>query len=219
MYGVRLTDDQAHVLQQLELLAKESRPDVILVSGDVYDRAVPPPDAVALLDEFLSRVVLDLGIPVMMIAGNHDSPHRLEFASRVLAGRGLYVCGSVHAHPMRMTLHDGAGPVHFCAVPYAEPALVREALMKRRRSEPRRRNEAPDRADSCGYSRERALCSGCHTRLSRAESRPNPSGRFPWVERIRLTRRSFPDSTTPRSGTCTGLNPRALRTFDTQDLS
>jgi DNA repair protein SbcD/Mre11 len=129
MYGVRLTDDQAHVLQQLELLAKESRPDVILVSGDIYDRAVPPPDAVALLDEFLSRVVLDLGIPVIMIAGNHDSPHRLEFASRVLAGRGLYVCGSVRTDPMRMTLHDDAGPVHFCAVPYAEPALVRETLM------------------------------------------------------------------------------------------
>ncbi len=128
MYGVRLTDDQAHVLQQVELLAKESRPDIILVSGDVYDRAVPPPDAVALLDEFLSRMVLDLGIPVMMIAGNHDSPHRLEFASRVLAGRGLYVCGSVHADPMRMILHDSAGPVHFCAVPYAEPALVRETL-------------------------------------------------------------------------------------------
>jgi DNA repair protein SbcD/Mre11 len=129
MYGVRLTDDQAHALRQLELLAKESRPDVILVSGDIYDRAVPPPDAVALLDEFLSHVVIDLGIPVMMIAGNHDSPHRLEFASRVLAGRGLYVCGSVQTEPVRMTIHDDAGPVHFFAVPYAEPALVRERLM------------------------------------------------------------------------------------------
>jgi DNA repair protein SbcD/Mre11 len=129
MYGVRLTEDQAHVLQQLELLAKESRPDVILVSGDIYDRSVPPPDAVALLDEFLSRVVLDLGIPMMMIAGNHDSPHRLEFASRVLAGRGLHLYGSVQPQPMRVTFGDAAGPVHFFAVPYAEPALVRERLL------------------------------------------------------------------------------------------
>ena len=129
MYGVRLTDDQAHVLHQVALFARDSRPDAILVSGDVYDRAVPPPDAVGLLDDFVSQVVLDLGIPVMLIAGNHDSPYRLEFASRVLAGRGLYVCGCVQPEPVRMTLHDRGGPVHFFAVPYAEPALVREKLM------------------------------------------------------------------------------------------
>lgn len=129
MYGVRLTDDQAHVLQQVVTLAKESRADAILVAGDIYDRAVPPPEAVALLDDFVSQVVLDLGIPVMLIAGNHDSPYRLEFASRVLAGRGLYVSGTVQSEPVRMTLHDSAGPVHFVAVPYAEPALVRERLL------------------------------------------------------------------------------------------
>jgi DNA repair protein SbcD/Mre11 len=129
MHGARLTDDQAHALQQVVLIAKESRPDAILVSGDIYDRAVPPPEAVALLDDFVSQVVLDLNIPVMLIAGNHDSPYRLEFASRLLADKGLYVSGSVQDQALRMTLHDRGGPVHFIAVPYAEPALVRERLM------------------------------------------------------------------------------------------
>jgi DNA repair protein SbcD/Mre11 len=128
MYGVRLTDDQAHVLDQLTVLAKESKPDVLVVSGDVYDRAVPPPDAVELLDNFLSRMVLDLKIPVILIAGNHDGPRRLEFASRVLAGRGIHVFGSVQADVTQVTLGDAAGPVRFFAVPYAEPALVREKL-------------------------------------------------------------------------------------------
>jgi exonuclease SbcD len=62
----------------------------------------------------------------MMIAGNHDSPHRLEFASRVLASKGLHVYGNVQSDPLCITLADNAGPVHFIAVPYAEPALVRE---------------------------------------------------------------------------------------------
>ena len=98
------------------------------MAGDVYDRAVPPPEAVELLDEVLSRLVIDLKVPVVLIAGNHDSPGRLNFGSRLLAGRRLYVTGNLAKTCEPLVLNDGHGPVHFYAVPYAEPAVVRACL-------------------------------------------------------------------------------------------
>lgn len=127
-YGARLTDDQAFVLDQVVELARDTRPDAVLVAGDVYDRAVPPPEAVALLDDVLSRLVLGLGVPVVMIAGNHDSPDRLSFGARLLAEKGLYVAGRVASRPECIVLRDEAGPVHICAIPFAEPAVVRAAF-------------------------------------------------------------------------------------------
>lgn len=127
-HGVHLTEDQAHVLDQLVELARETRPDALLVAGDVYDRAVPPPEAVTLLDEVLFRLVLDLEVPVVLIAGNHDSPDRLGFAARLLAGEGLHVFSSLSDDPGRVTLRGRYGPVHIYALPYAEPAVFRERL-------------------------------------------------------------------------------------------
>lgn len=127
-YGLRLTEDQAHVLDQLIDVARSVRPDAVIVSGDVYDRAVPPPDAVRLLDYVLSRFILDLRIPVIMIAGNHDSPDRLGFGSKVMAAEDLHIFGAPGPNAERVTLHDEAGPVRFYAIPYAEPAAVENAL-------------------------------------------------------------------------------------------
>lgn len=127
-HGASLVDDQAHLLNQLVDLARDAKPDVVLVAGDVYDRAVPPPDAVQVLDDVLSRLVLDLKVPVVIIAGNHDSPGRLNFASRLLAGRRLYVTGHLPARCEPLVLEDGHGPVHFYSVPYAEPSTVRQCL-------------------------------------------------------------------------------------------
>ncbi|MFC1836010.1 exonuclease SbcCD subunit D [Thermodesulfobacteriota bacterium] len=124
-YGRHLTEDQEYVLDQLIQLAADEKPDVLLIAGDVYDRAVPPPEAVGLLDDVLSRLVLDLHVPVIMIAGNHDSPDRLGFGSRVLAGQGLHVIGSPRAAGACVTLTDDAGPVHFFAVPFIEPSIIR----------------------------------------------------------------------------------------------
>jgi len=90
---------------------------------------VPPAEAVALLDDTLSRIVLGLGVPVIMVAGNHDSPERLSFGHRVLGRQGLHVFGDYEPEHCRpVTLEDRHGPVHFHAVPYAEPPLVRERL-------------------------------------------------------------------------------------------
>lgn len=128
MYNARLTDDQAHVLEQVIQVARDARPHALVLSGDVYDRAVPPPEAVELLDDVLSRLVIDVQVPVICIAGNHDSAARLEFGAKVLAARGLHVFGTIGPYPSRVTLGDEWGPVHFYPIPFSETSVMREKL-------------------------------------------------------------------------------------------
>lgn len=123
-----LIDDQAHVLDQFVALVRELRPDAVLVAGDVYDRAVPPADAVNLLDDTLSRIVLGEGVPVVLIAGNHDSPDRLGFGARLLAPRGLTIAGRIAARVEPLHFVDEWGKLAVYPLPYAEPAVVRDAL-------------------------------------------------------------------------------------------
>jgi DNA repair protein SbcD/Mre11 len=127
-HGVHLTDDQAYALDQLVGLAKEARVDAVLIAGDIYDRAIPPPEAVQLLDEVISRLVVNHHVPIVMIGGNHDSPDRLGFASKVLAGQRLHIFGPLSSEVNAVMLEDKAGPICVYAVPYAEPAVVRGQL-------------------------------------------------------------------------------------------
>ena len=126
LHGVHLTEDQAFVLDQLVALVGEARPDVVLVAGDVYDRAIPPQDAVALLDDALARIAGDLRTPVVLIAGNHDSPERLGFGARLLAAGRLHVAGRLPEKLRPLLLEDRHGPVEIHALPFAEPPVVRE---------------------------------------------------------------------------------------------
>src|SRR5512145_1800896 len=89
-----LLDDQAHLLEQTLLAIRDTRPHALVIAGDIYDRAVPPKEAVSLLDAFLVRVIREAKVPVLLIAGNHDSPERLGFGSRFLGDQGLFVAGT-----------------------------------------------------------------------------------------------------------------------------
>lgn len=79
-----LLSDQTARLQQLIDTAKEQKVDAVIIAGDLYDRSVPPAQAVSLLDDTLYTLTVTLGIPVLAIAGNHDSPQRVAFGSRLL---------------------------------------------------------------------------------------------------------------------------------------
>lgn len=125
-FGTRLTGDQAHILDQMVEIARDQQVDAVLLAGDVYDRAVPPPEAVELLDDFLSRLVRGLKIPVAMIAGNHDGPERLGFAARLLEQGGLHVGGTLAGTPRPLLLEDRHGTVAVHLLPYAEPASARQ---------------------------------------------------------------------------------------------
>ncbi len=127
-HGVHLTDDQAYILEQFIKLVGDVKPDAVLIAGDIYDRSVPPHEAVQLLDEVLFRIILDCRVPVIIIAGNHDSPQRLGFGHRLLARQGLYIIGQLTNGFVPVVLKDAFGPVYFCPVSYAEPPVVREFL-------------------------------------------------------------------------------------------
>ncbi len=125
-HNIHLTEDQAYVLEQLVALVRDAKPDAVVIAGDVYDRSVPPPEAVSLLDDVLSRILLDCDVPVIVTAGNHDSPERLGFGDKVMARQKLHVIGQVSPATQPVVLRDAHGPVYFCPIPYAEPAVVRE---------------------------------------------------------------------------------------------
>ena len=126
LHGADLVDDQACLLDQFVELARQEKPDAVIVAGDVYDRAVPPPEAVCLLDDVLSRLVGDLKMHVIVVAGNHDSAQRLSFGSRLFASGGLHIVGQPDVKSQPIVLDDEAGPVHIYPVPFAEPAVVRQ---------------------------------------------------------------------------------------------
>jgi exonuclease SbcD len=123
-FNVSLIDDQAYVLNQLIDIASETKPDVLIIAGDVYDRAVPSTDAVKLLDDVLCRLILDLKLPIILIAGNHDSPLRLEFAARLVESHRLFVFGSLSERLHAVDMYDAWGAVSFFPLPYAEPSQM-----------------------------------------------------------------------------------------------
>lgn len=127
-HNVSLLEDQRHVLQQIVAAAKSEKVEVVLVAGDIYDRAIPPASAIALVDDVFNQLINELAIPVIIIAGNHDGPQRLGFASRQLAKAQLYIAGPLSADVQSVVLEDKHGEVVFYPIPYADPATVRDVF-------------------------------------------------------------------------------------------
>lgn len=123
--GVHMTEDQAVILKQFIEAVKNEQPDAVIISGDLYDRPIPPTEAVQLLDDVLSTIVLDLHTPVIAIAGNHDSPSRLHFANKLMKEKGFHVIGQFDKEQNPVIIEDEHGEVHVHLVPYADPSVVR----------------------------------------------------------------------------------------------
>lgn len=123
-----MTEDQRWLLENRFLpLVDREKPDVILLSGDVYDRSLPPEDAVEVFDWITEEIAGVRRIPMIIISGNHDSAERLSVASRLLRSQGLYIFGpDERLRPV--FLSDEYGEAAFLPLPYAEPARVRVLL-------------------------------------------------------------------------------------------
>ncbi|MEH7336487.1 exonuclease SbcCD subunit D [Neobacillus drentensis] len=124
VHGVYMTENQREALEQFIEIVVEEKPDAVVIAGDLYDRSVPPTDAVELLDEILFKINVELKTPVVAIAGNHDSAERLSFGSSWYKHSQFYLSGK---------LSNSFKPVHingvnFYLVPYAEPGVVRQLL-------------------------------------------------------------------------------------------
>jgi len=126
--GVYMTEDQRFVLRQFLRAIEEEKPDAVIIAGDLYDRAVPPTEAVELLDELFKHIVIDLNTPVLAISGNHDSPDRINFGTKLMENRGLYLSGALKLDSKPVILSDEHGEVHFHLVPFADPAQVRHLM-------------------------------------------------------------------------------------------
>ena len=127
LHRADLRQAQAAYLDHLVGVVRSEKVDAVLVAGDVYDRAIPPVDAVELCADGLARL-RDAGARVVVISGNHDSAGRLGFGSALVDAAGVYLRTRAGAVAQPVMLEDRHGPVAVYAVPYLEPDAVRAEL-------------------------------------------------------------------------------------------
>jgi DNA repair protein SbcD/Mre11 len=124
VHGIYMTEQQRQVLNQFVDLVEDEKPDAVVIAGDLYDRSVPPTEAVELLDEILYRINVELKTPVVAISGNHDSAERLSFGTSWYRQSRLFLKGKLTNDFTPVNIEG----VNFHLIPYAEPGVVRQLL-------------------------------------------------------------------------------------------
>jgi DNA repair protein SbcD/Mre11 len=124
VHGIYMTEEQRYILEEFIELVKKEEPDAVVIAGDLYDRSVPPTEAVELLDEVLYRINVELKTPIVAVSGNHDSAERLSFGSSWYKHSQFHLKGKLTNDFTPITIKG----VHFHCVPYAEPGNVRQIL-------------------------------------------------------------------------------------------
>lgn len=119
-----MLEDQWDILQKIVVLAKENKPDAILIAGDVYDKSLPVVEAIQLLDRFLVWLN-ELGIAVFIVSGNHDSAERVAFGAELLKNCSIHIVQSYNGKMTPVTLSDEYGEINIWMLPYLKPSLVR----------------------------------------------------------------------------------------------
>lgn len=122
-----MLEDQRYILGQILDIAKKEQADGVLLAGDLYDRQIPPAEAVQLLDSFLTGLA-DEGILVFAVSGNHDSPERMAFGAQLMRGRGVYLSPVYEKKLLKVPLTDSYGELNVYLLPFVRPATVRHAL-------------------------------------------------------------------------------------------
>ncbi len=121
-----LIEDQEYILKEIINIIKVEKVQVLLISGDVYDRSVPPTEAVNLLDDFLKILIKDLKIKVFIISGNHDSKDRLGFGNKIFEDEGLYIESKYNGRLKKVRLEDEYGPLNIYMLPFIKPVEVKK---------------------------------------------------------------------------------------------
>lgn len=128
-YNEHLTRDQAHVLDhQFFPLLKEEQIDLVVLSGDVFDRSVPPIEAIELWDSVLHRLAFTENIPMVAISGNHDSGPRLAMGHSAWETHGIHLLGHAHQGINPISFQDAYGQLDVWALPYGEVRDMQSAL-------------------------------------------------------------------------------------------
>lgn len=118
-----LYEDQRYILEQILNLIKEKSVNVLLIAGDVYDKAIPGEKSVQLLDYFLKRLV-ETGIKTYMISGNHDSDERLNFGSSLFESNNIYINSKFNGILKKYSLYDELGELNIYLLPFVKASQV-----------------------------------------------------------------------------------------------
>ena len=122
--GYSMMEDQIDILQKILHIIQQEAPDAVLIAGDVYDKSVPPTEAVTLFDDFLVQLSR-CSIQVFVISGNHDSPERVAFGRRLGAQSGVHLSSTYKGKIESVVLNDEYGQVEVFMLPFIKPAQVR----------------------------------------------------------------------------------------------
>ncbi|MDR2788369.1 MAG: exonuclease SbcCD subunit D [Candidatus Accumulibacter sp.] len=128
--GFSMLDGQRHVFGQIIEYVRSEQPDAVVIAGDIYDRAVPGVEAVRLFDDFLTGMSNE-DVSVLLVSGNHDSPERLNYASRLLSEKRIHLRGVFEGALRPVTLTDEYGAVNFWLLPFIKPSSVRNPAGER----------------------------------------------------------------------------------------
>lgn len=117
-------EDQEYILAEIIKIIDSEKPDAVLIAGDVYDKSIPPSDAVKMFDSFL-YMLSKRNLQVFVISGNHDSPERLSFGSRLIEKSGVHLSPVYNGHIAPIKMEDEYGEVNIYMLPFVKPANVR----------------------------------------------------------------------------------------------
>lgn len=126
--------DQEYILEQIIDTVRKENVDGVIIAGDVYDRSIPTAEAVSVLDQFLTKLLLEKtdskSKEVFLISGNHDSPERIGFAEKLLGDKGLHIAGVITKEVKKITREDEYGKVNLYLLPFATPKAMKYVLEK-----------------------------------------------------------------------------------------
>lgn len=127
--GFSMMEDQKYILEQILSVVRQEKPDGVILAGDIYDKPVPPAEAVQLFDSFLTALAQN-GTTVFAVSGNHDSPERTGFGSRLMSGQKIYLSPVYDGRGTSVRIKDEWGVVAVHLLPFIKPALIRHVFKK-----------------------------------------------------------------------------------------
>lgn len=118
-----MLEEQKYILNEIVQIACRKDVDAIVMAGDIYDRSIPPAEAVAVFDDFITRMV-NAGIQVILVAGNHDSQERVSFLENILCKQGVHIAGVVKDKLTSFTMEKEHVITEFVLLPFCKPSQV-----------------------------------------------------------------------------------------------
>ena len=127
--GIRVNDfsmseDQRYILDRILDLIDREAPDGVIIAGDIYDKSMPPAEAVAMFDDFISSIA-ERKVKTFIISGNHDSAERIAFGSRIMNAGGIYLSPVYNGDIKPVAMEDEYGTVNVYMLPFVRPSAVR----------------------------------------------------------------------------------------------